>query len=124
MTRSYAQTVKPYVEAVLSMKAYNVVVLDVRGIASFADTFIICSGRSHRQVSAIGESVQRQLKKEGTKAIGIEGMREGHWVLMDYGDVIIHIFYEPIRMFYDLENLWADARRVKTEGVDEQADYS
>ena len=113
MTLSYEQSLEPYVEAVLGMKAFNVVILDVRGIASFADTFIICSGRSHRQVSAIGEFVQRQLKEKGIKLLGMEGKREGHWILMDYGDVIIHVFYEPVRIFYDLENLWADARRIE-----------
>ena len=112
MTISYEKSVEPYLEAVLGMKAFNVVVLDVRGIASFADTFIICSGRSHRQVSAIAEFVVRELKKKGMKALGVEGLQEGHWVLMDYGDVIIHIFYEPIRIFYDLESLWGDARRI------------
>jgi ribosome-associated protein len=115
MTLSYEQSLEPYVEAVLGMKAFNVVILDVRGIASFADTFIICSGRSHRQVSAIGEFVQRQLKEKGIKLLGMEGKREGHWILMDYGDVIIHVFYEPVRIFYDLENLWADARRIEIE---------
>lgn len=113
MTPSYEQTIEPYVEAIMGMKALNVVILDVRGIASFADTFIICSGRSHRQVSAIAEFVRRQLKGKGMKPLGVEGIREGHWVLMDYGDVIIHIFYEPVRIFYELENLWADAERIE-----------
>jgi ribosome-associated protein len=102
-----------YVKAVLGMKAFDVVVLDLRGLASFADAFIICSGRSHRQVSAIAEFVERDLKAHGIKPLGIEGLREGHWVLMDYGDVVIHVFYEPIRIFYDLEGLWSDARRIE-----------
>jgi ribosome-associated protein len=95
------------------MKALDVVVLDVHGLASFADTFIVCSGRSHRQVSAIAESVQQNLKAKGIKPLGVEGLREGHWVLMDYGDVLIHVFYEPVRIFYDLEGLWSDAKTVK-----------
>jgi ribosome-associated protein len=95
------------------MKALNVVVLDVHGLASFADTFIVCSGRSHRQVSAIAESVQQDLKAKGIKPLGIEGIREGHWVLLDYGDVLIHVFYEPVRIFFDLEGLWSDAKRVE-----------
>jgi ribosome-associated protein len=95
------------------MKALDVVVLDVQGLASFADTFIVCSGRSHRQVSAIAESVQQNLKAKGIKPLGVEGLREGHWVLMDYGDVLIHVFYEPVRIFYDLEGLWSDAKTVK-----------
>jgi len=102
-----------YVDAILDMKALNVVVLDVQGLASFADHFIICSGRSHRQVSAIAEHVEQTLKKRGIKPMGIEGLREGHWVLMDYGDVLIHVFYEPIRIFYDLEGLWSEAKRIE-----------
>ena len=112
MISTYEQTVEQYVSAVLGMKAFDVVVLDVRGLASFADTFIICSGQSHRQVSAIAEFINRDLKAKGLKPLGIEGLREGHWVLMDYVDVVIHIFYEPIRDFYDLEGLWSDARRT------------
>ncbi|MGD9022467.1 MAG: ribosome silencing factor [Deltaproteobacteria bacterium] len=113
MTLTYEQTLDPYVRAVTGMKALNVVILDLRGLASFADTFIICSGRSHRQVSAIAEFIEQQLKEKGIQALGIEGLREGHWVLMDYGDVVIHVFFEPVRMFYDLEGLWSDARRIE-----------
>ncbi len=113
MTRPYEAGVDPYVKAVLGMKAFDVVVLDLHGLASFADTFIICSGRSHRQVSAIAEFVEENLKAKGIKPLGIEGRREGHWVLMDYGDVVIHVFFEPIRIFYDLEGLWSDARRIE-----------
>jgi len=113
MTRPLQPGIDPYVKAVLGMKALDVVVLDVHGLASFADTFIVCSGRSHRQVSAIAEFVQKDLKAKGIKPLGIEGLREGHWVLMDYGDVLIHVFYEPVRIFYDLEGLWSDAKRVE-----------
>ncbi len=113
MTRGLGPGIDPYVNAVLRMKALNVVVLDLHGLASFADTFIVCSGRSHRQVSAIAESVQQDLKARGIKPLGIEGLREGHWVLMDYGDVLIHVFYEPVRIFFDLEGLWSDAKRVE-----------
>ncbi len=113
MTLPYQGGVRRYVKAVLNMKAFDVVVLDVRGLASFADTFIICSGRSHRQVSAIAEFVEKELKKKRMKPLGVEGLRQGHWVLMDYGDVVIHVFYEPIRTFFDLEGLWSDARRIE-----------
>ncbi|MEE9566984.1 MAG: ribosome silencing factor [Desulfobacteria bacterium] len=113
MTRPYEPAVDPYVKAVLSMKALDVVVLDLQGLISFADSFIICSGRSHRQVSAIAEFVEQNLKAKGIKPLGIEGLRAGHWVLMDYGDVVIHVFLEPIRIFYDLEGLWSDARRIE-----------
>jgi ribosome-associated protein len=113
MTEPLDPAVDPYIKPILNMKAFNVIALDVRGLASFADTFIICSARSHRQVSAIAEFVEQNLKAKGIKPIGIEGLREGHWVLMDYGDVIVHVFYEPVRIFYDLEGLWSDARQIE-----------
>ncbi len=101
-----------YVKAVKGKKATDLVVLDVRGLTSIADFFIICSGSSNRQVMAIAEFIQVDLKKHGIKPLGIEGIKEGHWVLLDYGHVIIHVFYEPLRSFYDLEGLWTDAKRI------------
>ena len=106
---------KPFVNAVLERKAHQVVILDVRNLTSLADAFIICSGRSNRQVTAIADFVQRDLKKKGKKPLNVEGKNDGHWVLMDYGDVIIHIFYESLRNFYDLESLWIDAKRLSPE---------
>lgn len=96
-------------------KALDVVVLDVSRFSSFADYFIICSGKSSRQVQGMADKVERALKARGIKPLGSEGRREGHWVLMDYADVIIHIFYEPVRSFYDLESLWSEASRVEWE---------
>ena len=113
MTLPYDLTLHPYVKAALAMKAIDVVVLDVRELASFVDAFIICSGRSHRQVSAIAEFIEHDLKKLGIKPLGVECLQEGHWVLMDYGDVVIHVFYEPVRIAYDLEGLWSDAKRIE-----------
>jgi ribosome-associated protein len=112
--------IKPFVNAVLARKAIQVVILDVRNLTSYADVFIICSGRSNRQVTAIADFVQRDLKKKGKKPINVEGKKEGHWVLMDYGDVIIHIFYESSRDFYDLESLWIDAKQLSTEQLIEE----
>ena len=106
-----------YVKAVLGKKALNVVVLDVAELTSYADVFIICSGRSNRQVGAIAEFIKTDLKKHKIKPLSIEGTRDGHWVLLDYGHVIIHVFYEPVRQFYDLEGLWTDARRIVTPAL-------
>jgi ribosome-associated protein len=106
-----------YIKAALGKKAINPVVLDVHELTSIADVFIICSGRSTRQVNAIAEHIQMDLKKHKIVPLSIEGMREGHWVLLDYGHVIIHVFYEPVREFYDLEGLWADARRMETSAL-------
>jgi ribosome-associated protein len=101
-----------YINAVMGKKAKDPVVLDVRELTSVSDIFIICSGRSNRQVSAIAEHIQVNLKKHAIKPLNVEGKKEGHWVLLDYGHVIIHIFYEPVRSFYDLEGLWIDAKRI------------
>jgi len=106
-----------YVKAVLGKKARNVIILDVHGLTSIADVFIICSGDSNRQVSAIADFINVELKKEGIRPLGTEGETEGHWVLLDYGHVIIHVFYKPVRDFYDLEGLWIDAKRIKTESL-------
>jgi ribosome-associated protein len=101
------------VKALQQKKVLNLVVLDVSGIVSFTDTFIVASGKSSRQVSAVAEHVIHRLKKEGIRPVGVEGLQQGHWVLIDYGDVVIHLFFEPIREFYDLEGLWSDARRIE-----------
>lgn len=106
-----------YVQAVLGKKALSVVMLDVHGLTSVADVFLICSGRSNRQVMAIAEFVRVELKKHGIRPLSVEGTKDGHWVLLDYGHVIIHIFYEPVREFYDLEGLWIDAKRIKTKSM-------
>ena len=106
-----------YVKAALGKKAVGVVVLDVRELTSYADVLIICSGRSNRQVTAIAENIQVTLKKQNIRPLSAEGMKEGHWVLIDYGHVIFHIFYEPVREFYDLEGLWSDAGRIETKSL-------
>ena len=117
MTDPFIDDLDVYVRAVLGKKAGTLVVLDVRRLSSVADAFIICSGRSNRQVQAIAENTRKMLKKQGLKPLNIEGLQEGHWVLIDYGDVIVHVFYEPVRSFYDLEGLWTDARRIETESM-------
>jgi len=96
-------------------KALDLVLLDIGEHSSFADYFIICSGTSSRQVQGIADNVEGGLRDRGLKPLGVEGMHEGHWVLMDYGDIILHIFYEPVRYLYDLESLWADATRLDWE---------
>lgn len=106
-----------YVQAALGRKAEGIVVMDVRGLTSIADVFIICSGRSHRQVGAIADFIERFLRKRKIRPISVDGKKEGHWVLMDYGDVIIHVFYEETRRFYDLEGLWIDAQKISTPSL-------
>lgn len=110
-----------YVEAVLEKKTESVVALDVSPLTSVADIFIIGSGRSTRQVKAIADSVRRTLRKKGKKALSIDGEKEGDWVLLDYGDVVIHLFYEPTRRFYDLEGLWMDAEKICEKLISEKS---
>ena len=102
-----------YIEAASEKKAQNLIVLDVRGLTSIADVFMICSGRSNRQVNAIADAIVAGLKKHKIKPLSVEGTGEGHWILLDYDHVIIHVFYEPVREFFDLEGLWADAKRIE-----------
>lgn len=97
----------------LDKKAENVRVLNVRGLSSLTDYLVIATGRSDRQVQAIAESVRVGLKHEhNVSPLGVEGMNEGRWVLVDYGDVMVHVFHEPVREFYDLDGLWREAPEV------------
>lgn len=93
-------------------KAQDIVVLDVRGKASFSDFFVIMSGRSTRHVQALAESLENELRSKRIKTSQAEGLQEGTWVLLDFGDVIVHVFYHEQRTFYDLEGLWHDAPRL------------
>ncbi|MCX5901511.1 MAG: ribosome silencing factor [Proteobacteria bacterium] len=95
------------------IKAQNLVVLDVKDQSAFTNYFIICSGSSTRQVQAIAENVELMMKGRGLRARGTEGMKNGRWVLLDYDDVIMHIFHEEERAFYDLENLWQSCPRMR-----------
>jgi ribosome-associated protein len=97
----------------LEKKAFNVRVLEVKGISTLTDYLLLATGRSDRQVQAVAESVRLGLKKEhATSPLAIEGMNEGRWVLIDYGDVMVHVFQEPVREFYDLDGLWSEASEV------------
>lgn len=97
----------------LEKKAYDLVLLEVRELTSIADYFIVCSGRSDRQVQSIAQGIEENLRGKGMRPHAVEGVARGQWVLMDYSDIIIHIFYQPVREFYDLEGLWIDAPRVE-----------
>jgi len=97
----------------LEKKALDVRVLEVKGISSLTDYLLIATGRSDRQVQAVAESVRLGLKKEhATQPLAVEGMEEGRWVLIDYGDVMVHVFQAPVREFYDLDGLWSEAAEV------------
>ena len=96
----------------LEKKAYDLVVLDVHALTSMADYFILCSGRSDRQVQSIAQGLEENAADDGVKPYAVEGTQRGHWVLMDFSDVIVHVFYEPVREFYDLDGLWGHAPRA------------
>ena len=99
--------------AAIDKKAEHVQVLNLTGLSGFTDYFVICSGMSDRQVQAMSDSIEFQMEAAGFEILSIEGYAEGRWVLMDCGDVVVHIFLDALREYYDLESLWADAPRVK-----------
>jgi ribosome-associated protein len=96
----------------LDTKAEDLVVLDVRGLSSFTDYFVIMSGRSSRHVQGLAEAIEEELRSKRVSSKHSEGLQEGLWVLLDFGDLVTHIFYKDNRTFYDLEGLWHDAPRV------------
>ena len=99
------------VELALERKASGVVVLDLRGISTATDYFVIASGTSDVQVKAIADHVRDELKKDSVRPEHLEGLRGGRWVLMDYVDFVVHVFHPQAREFYQLERLWGDAPR-------------
>jgi ribosome-associated protein len=104
------------VRAADDKKALETVVLDLRELASFTDYFIITSGANTRQVQAIADGVVEELKKQGKRASRVEGYSTAEWILVDYGDFVLHVFEDKARKFYDLERLWREAIRVNVPG--------
>jgi ribosome-associated protein len=100
------------VEAALEKKAYDVTVVEVEHLSSIADYFLIATGRSDVQVQAIARGIEERMDRENTHPLAIEGIQRAHWVVLDYDDVVVHIFFEPTREFYQLERSWADAREI------------
>jgi ribosome-associated protein len=103
------------VDIIRERKATDLVLFEVGTLTSIADYFLIASGKSSRQVQAIAQHLQSRMKEEGFTRFGVEGERDGHWILVDYGDIVIHLFYQPVREFYDLEGLWVEAPRVNID---------
>lgn len=110
--RNIPREVKISIKASQAKKGENLVVLDLRGISSFTDYFVIMHGNSARQNLALQESIEKELKKEKTLPLSIEGKEHGEWILMDYGSFIIHVFSERAREYYSLEKLWGDAHKL------------
>jgi len=102
---------------VLERKAEDPVLLEVANLTTLTDFFLILSCKSTRQVQAVSRHLREKMGENGIKPLGVEGETEGHWVLLDYGDVVVHIFYEPVRRYYDLEGLWIEAPVVEISNV-------
>jgi len=107
-------------EAALKKKALDVTILDLSGLTVIADYFVICSGESTTQVKAVAGFIEEELAKKRKKPLGVEGASYNHWILLDYGDVIIHIFEKETRAYYNLEKLWMDAKIIE---IDEDKSY-
>ncbi|MBW2521227.1 MAG: ribosome silencing factor [Deltaproteobacteria bacterium] len=103
------------VKAALEKKAEDPVILDVRKHCSFTDFFVIISGRSTRHVQGLAEAIEAKLRSKRLSSARTEGLNEGTWVLLDYSDVVVHIFYAETRKFYDIEGLWHDADRISID---------
>jgi ribosome-associated protein len=103
-------------QAGLDKKAEDVLLLDVRGLTSYADYFVVMTADSERQASAIADHVDDVLAESGNRKVGVEGQGTGQWVLLDFGDVVAHVFNRDARAFYDLEGLWADAPKLRVTG--------
>jgi ribosome-associated protein len=103
------------VKTIVAYKGMEPVLLEVIQFCSFADFFILCSGGSHRHVTALAQHVEEALARAGVKPLGVEGREEGQWVLMDYNTVVIHIFLQPLREFYNLEDLWSDVPKTQLD---------
>jgi ribosome-associated protein len=102
-------------KAAAERKAEDIVLLNLSGVSSFCDGFVLCSGSNRRQVRAIAEGIIDELRKLKIRPMGVEGLDASRWVLIDFGDIVVHVFDEPMRGFYDLDALWADAPRIPFE---------
>jgi len=103
---------KKYLMPAFERKAKSIVAIDVKKFTSYTDYIVIIEAGSHRQATAIAEYLIKSLKAQRINTIGVEGVREGEWALLDFGDTIIHVFESEKKSFYDIEGLWADAPRI------------
>ena len=114
--KSLPPEVRLSVKTGLDKKADDIIVLDLRDISGFTDFFIIMAGNSNRQNTAIYESIEQELKKSRVMPIGVEGREQAEWILIDYGNFVVHVFSKQARSYYSLEKLWGDAPRLSFTG--------
>ena len=119
MALKQKEKLKSLIKAALDKKAIDLIVLDVRTLLTYTDYIVICAGDSVIQVQAIARYIEEEMKKKGIRAFGIEGVGDGNWALMDYNDIVFHIFYEPIRYFYDIEGIYPEVPRYRFNPDDE-----
>jgi ribosome-associated protein len=117
MTLSIEEKTRVCALAADSRKAHHIVVLDVEPLSSVADRFLICSGASDRQIKAIADAIRDELSQQGEKPLAVEGYDQGTWILIDCADLILHIFDDETRDFYNLEHLWDQAPRIEITGL-------
>ncbi|RYG84120.1 ribosome silencing factor [bacterium] len=103
----------------LEKKAVGLEILDVAGKVDYADFLVVMTGRSDRQVAALAQGIEDALQRKGKRALSVEGLPHANWVLMDYGDVVVHVFQDEARSLYDIEGLWMDARRIPVPDADQ-----
>ncbi len=108
--------------AAIDRKGVDLVALDAREVSSFADTFILATGTSDRHVRAVSDAVKQAVAARGEQPLGVEGHNDGRWVLLDYGDVIVHVFQSEVREHYDLERLWSDAPPLELDLEESSSD--
>lgn len=111
-------------DAAWSKNGFNTRVYDVVGVVDYTDMFVILSGRSDRHVMAVAEAIETRLKEQGMVPAGVEGRKSGAWILLDFGNVVVHVFEKHNRDYYDLDRLWADARVVEVTEPEWVADFA
>ncbi len=111
-TEAARETATAVAVAALDKKASGLEILDVAGKVDYADFLVLMTGRSDRHTQALAQGIEEALRKKGIRAMTVEGMPQGNWVLMDFGDVVVHVFQDDARQLYDLEGLWLDAQRL------------
>jgi ribosome-associated protein len=117
LTLSAERKARRAAQAALDRKAIDLVVLDVTALSSVTDYFLVCSGRSTTHLASITEAIRAELKQDGVRPLHVEGTTESGWVLLDYGDVLMHVFLEDTRAYYALERLWGDAPSISVDGA-------